>query len=128
MPRWAGDAVSGVGLDVGHRVVVRFVFGKKLRAEHLVGNFPAELRLQIRRRKFGQIIQRRPAGAGADFVDDFFAHERADAHVAVRVAGDGMAHHRVDADKAGARRNLHLAHNRAGPAENVREAALAVRW
>ena len=74
---------------------------------------------------FGQIIQRGAAGVGADFVDDFFAHERADADIAVGVAGDGMAHHRIDADEAGARRNFHLADNRAGPAEDVRELAFA---
>ena len=113
MARGAGDAVGGIGLDGRHRVVVRLVFGEKLRAEHRFGN----LRLRIRRCNssagdFGEIIQRRAAGPGADFVDDFLAHERADADVAVGVAGHGMAHHRVDADKAGAGRNLHFAHDR----------------
>ncbi len=125
MARRPRHAVGRVRLNRGHGVVVRFVFREKIGTEHGFRYLRLKVGLEFLARNLGEIIQRGAAGLGADFVDDSFAHERADADIAIGVAGDGMAHHRIDADEAGAGRNFHLADNRAGPAEDVRELALA---
>src|ERR1035437_3878779 len=125
MARRADGAVGGIGLNRGHRIVVRFIFREKIGTKNGFGNFFFIFALEFGRGNFREIIQRGAAGPGADFVDDFFTHERADADDAIGVAGNGMTHHRVDADETGAGRKLHLADNRAGPAKDVRELAFA---
>ena len=121
MTRWADDAIGRVRLNRRYRIVVRFVFREKIGAKNRFGNFLFVFVLKFSGRNFRQIIQRRATSFGAKFVDNFFAHERADADIAVSISRNGMAHHRVDADEAGSSRNLDFAHHRAGATENVSE-------
>jgi hypothetical protein len=98
MPGGTRHAVAGIRLHRRHRVIMILVFGQELRSE----NGFRDLRLidvELFRREFGEVIERRATGAGADVVDDLFAHEGAHAHIAVGIAPHGVAHHGIDAQK-----------------------------